>query len=123
MNFLGGASPHCEMSASSADIFAAMVQDNHIAPLFGYRTMGAGGSPENDFVGIYSEGSTYVTRSLIVRLQPVVTPDYPTTSYIENVGVRPETVTDYMTADNLTNKGATFVNAFTAAAVKLVKGN
>lgn len=111
-----------EMSASSADIFAAMVQDNHIAPLFGYRSMGAGGSPEGDNVGIYSEGFTYVTRSLIVRPQPVVTPDYPTTSYIENVGVRPDTVMDYMTTDNLINKGAAFVDAFTAAAARLVKG-
>jgi hypothetical protein len=35
-----------EISASSADIFAAMVQDNQIAPLFGYRTMGAGAAPK-----------------------------------------------------------------------------
>lgn len=112
-----------EMSASAADMFAALVQDNHVAPLFGYRTMGAGGSPEEDFVGIYSEGDTRVTRSLLVRQQPVVTPEYPTTSYIENVGVRPETVVDYMTTDNLVNKGSKFVDAFTAAVVKLVKGN
>lgn len=109
-----------ELSASSADIFASMMQDNHIAPLFGYRTMGAGGSPQNTSVGFYTEGSTYVTRSLVVRAQPVVTPEYPTTAYIENVGVRPETVVDYMTADNLLNQGSTFVNAFTAAAEALI---
>jgi hypothetical protein len=74
-------------------------------------------------VGVYSEGATYVTRSLIVRPQPIVTPDYPTTQYIENVGVRPDIHVDYMTADNLLNQGATFVKAFTDAAVKLVKGN
>jgi C-terminal processing protease CtpA/Prc len=90
-----------EMSASSADIFSALVQDNHIASLFGYRTMGAGGSPEQTEAGVYSEGLTSVTRSLAVRLQPVVTPDYPTTSYVENVGVRPDLPFDYMTADNL----------------------
>jgi C-terminal processing protease CtpA/Prc len=109
-----------EMSASSADIFASMVQDNHIAPLFGYRTMGAGGSPEGDYAGVYTEGTTSVTRSLAVRAQPVVTAEYPTTAYIENVGVRPETVLDFMTTDNLLNHGRGFVDAFTAAAVTLV---
>jgi C-terminal processing protease CtpA/Prc len=109
-----------EMSASSADIFAAMAQDNHIASLFGYRTMGAGGSPEGDYAGIYTEGSTSVTRSLVVRPQAVVTPEYPTTSYIENVGVRPDNVMDFMTQDDLLNLGQPFVGAFTAAAWKLI---
>jgi hypothetical protein len=54
--------------------------------------------------------------------EPVVTSEYPTTSYVENVGVRPEIVYDYMTTDNLMRSGAAFVDAFTAAAVKLVKG-
>ncbi len=76
------------MSASSADIFASMVQDNRIAPLFGYRTMGAGGSPEGEYAGVYTEGTTTVTRSLAVLAQPVATAEYPTTAYIENVGVR-----------------------------------
>jgi len=58
-----------------------------------------------------------------VRKQPVTTPDYPTTSYIENVGVRPDILMDYMTLDNLLNRGATFVSAFTAAAVKHLNGN
>jgi C-terminal processing protease CtpA/Prc len=110
-----------EMSASAADFFASMLQDNHIAPLFGYRTMGAGGSPGSFSIGIYTEGHTYVTRSLLVRAQPVATPEYPTTSYIENVGVRPETVVDYMTTDNLLNQGRTFVNAFSAAAEALIQ--
>ena len=63
--------------------------------------------------------SASVTRSLAVRAQPVVTAEYPTTAYIENVGVRPETVLDFMTTDNLLNHGKGFVDAFTAAAVKL----
>jgi hypothetical protein len=45
-----------------------------------------------------------VTRSLAVRAQPVVTAEYPTTA---------------MTTDNLLNHGKGFVDAFTAAAVKL----
>ena len=83
--------------------------------------MGAGGSPEGNYVGVYSEGSTSVTRSLVVRLQPVTVPGYPTTSYIENVGVHPDILIDYMTTDNLVNQGAPFVKAFTDAAVALLK--
>jgi hypothetical protein len=110
-----------EMSASAADMFVAMVQDNKIGPVFGYRTMGAGGSPWDFEAGVYSEGYTTVTRSLAVRNYPVVTPDFPTTSYIENVGVRPDLPADYMTVENLKTAGDAFVNAFTAEAVKLVK--
>jgi hypothetical protein len=110
-----------EMSASSADIFAAMVQDNHIAPVFGYRTMGAGGSPDGEYVGVYSEGYTTISRSLVVRLQPLVTDDYPTSAYVENIGVRPDVLNDYMTADNLISHGAAFVQAFTDAAVARTK--
>ena len=111
-----------EMSASSADLFSAMTQDNHIAPLFGFRTMGAGGSPDDNVpVGVYSEGFTSVTRSLVVRPQPVAVQGYPTTNYVENVGVQPDTIVDYMTLDNLLNHGATFVQAFTDAVLKLKK--
>jgi C-terminal processing protease CtpA/Prc len=113
-----------ELSASAAEMFASLMQDNHIAPIFGYRTMGAGGVLLDGYLaaGIYSEGSTTVTRGLMIRQQPVVTPDYPTTSYVENVGVRPDIAEDFMTADNLVNNGAAFVKAFTDAAVQLAKG-
>ena len=46
----------------------------------------------------------------MVRSTPQVTTDYPTTSYIENVGVRPDIVQDYMTADDLLQDGLPFVN-------------
>ena len=114
-----------DMTFSAGEVFAALVQDNHIATLFGYRTPGAGGvlfGLSDTQVGFYSEGSTSVTRGLTVRSQAVVTSDYPTTNYIENVGVRPDVTYDYMTADNLVNHGAAFVQAFTDAAVKLAKG-
>ena len=84
-------------------------------------TVLSGGSPEDALVGVYSEADTSVTRSLVVRSRPIVTPDFPTTSYVENVGVRPDFEFDYMTIDNLLNQGDTFVKAFTGQAVKLVK--
>ena len=107
-----------ELSASAAELFAAAMQDNQRAALFGMRTMGAGGSVDQFPVTTYSYGSAYITESLMHRLNPVTTSDYPIAPYVENIGVRPDVVMDYMTVDNLTNHGATFVQAFTASMVQ-----
>jgi hypothetical protein len=109
-----------ELSASAADLFAAVMQDNQRGPLFGMRTMGAGGNVNQYQVTTYSEGVATLTESLMHRKNPVVTSDYPTAPYVENIGVRPEIVQDYMTIDNLLNKGATFVQAFTDAMVATI---
>jgi hypothetical protein len=93
------------------------MQDNQRGPLFGMRTMGAGGNVNQYQVTTYSEGAATLTESLMHRKNPVVTSDYPTAPYVENIGVRPEIVQDYMTIANLLNKGATFVQAFTDAMV------
>jgi len=114
-----------EFSTSAADIFAAMFQDNARGPVFGYRTSGAGGSVTPDPIpaGFYSEGYATVTQSLITRSAPVVTPDFPVTYYIENVGVRPDIKYDYMTQQNLLEKGKPFVDAFTAAIKREIARN
>ena len=114
-----------EFSTSAADIFAAMFQDNARGPVFGYRTSGAGGSvtPDPIRAGFYSEGYATVTQSLITRGAPVVTPDFPVTYYIENVGVRPDIKYDYMTRQNLLEKGKPFVDAFTAAIKREIARN
>jgi hypothetical protein len=65
-------------------------------------------------------GGATVTESLMRRKSPVVTPDYPTAPYVENIGVRPDIVQDYMTADNLMNHGKTFVQAFTDSMVNFI---
>jgi uncharacterized protein with HEPN domain len=54
------------------------------------------------------------------RKNPVATPDYPTAPYVENIGVRPDVVQNYMTIDNLTNHGSTFVQAFSDAMVRYI---
>ncbi len=58
--------------------------------------------------------------SQVRRKDPMVTPEYPTTPYLENVGVRPDVEVDYMTKENLVNKGKPFVDAFTAKIVELI---
>jgi C-terminal processing protease CtpA/Prc len=104
-----------EMSASAADAFAATIQDNARGPLLGWRTMGAGGSVEAWEAGTYSLGVATVTESLMNRKTAIVTAEYPAAPYVENIGVRPEIVVDYMTADNLNRQGKPFVDAFVAA--------
>jgi len=112
-----------ELSASGGDAFPATIQDNQRGPLFGMRTMGAGGNVIGTTIGTYSEGTTTLTESLMNRKNPIVTTDYPTASYVENIGVRPEIVNDYMTKDNLLTGGKPFVDAFTAAMVDWIKKN
>ncbi|MBI5083024.1 MAG: hypothetical protein HZB13_00275 [Acidobacteria bacterium] len=104
-----------ELSASAADMFAATIQDNSRGTLFGWRTMGAGGSVTSWAAGSYSQGSVSMTESLMTRSREVITPEFPATRYIENVGVRPDIEADYMTRDNLNRGGAAFVDAFLKA--------
>ena len=104
-----------ELSASGGDYFPATIQDNARGPLFGFRTMGAGGNVEDWEAGSYSQGITRVTESLMSRNIDVVTPDFPVTRFVENVGVRPEIEYDYMTREDLMQGGAPYVDAFLQA--------
>jgi Peptidase family S41 len=112
-----------EMSASAGDAFAATIQDNTRGPLVGWRTMGAGGNVEGWEAGSYSLGFTTVTESLMVRKDAIMTAEYPTAPYVENIGVRPDIEVDYMTRDNLNQKGKPFVDAFVAAIVAQIQGS
>jgi hypothetical protein len=110
-----------EFSASGADMFAAIIQDNERAPLFGTRTMGAGGSVVAYDGTAYTESITRVTVSQMNRGRLISDTEFPPSPYIENIGVRPEIVRDYMTRDNLVTLGQPFVQAFTAAMVGYVQ--
>jgi C-terminal processing protease CtpA/Prc len=110
-----------ELTASGGDMFAAIVQDNHRGPLFGMRTMGAGGSVGQGSCTVFTESMCNTTLSLMNRGVVISGTEYPPSPYIENVGVRPEIVNDFMTRANLMSAGATFVQAFTDAAVKLAQ--
>lgn len=112
-----------EFSASAGDMFAAILQDNQRALLFGHRTMGAGGNVASYTSGSYSEIAFSVTQSLMHRQKPVTVPGYPTSSYVENVGVHPEIEQEYMTRDNLVSGGRPYVEAFTRAVVEHIRRN
>ena len=112
-----------ELSASGADYFAATIQDNKRGPLFGWRTMGAGGNVTSWLAGSYSEGTTFITESLMSRGQDVLTRDFPLTRYVENVGVRPDIESDYMTRENLERSGGAFVDAFIFAVYNHIAGS
>jgi len=110
-----------EFSASGADAFPAIIQDNHRGPIFGIRTMGAGGTVVGFNATAYTESFFRVTVSLMNRANPVQVPGFPAAPYIENIGVQPDIVQDYMTRDNLLSLGAGYVQAFTSAIVRLVQ--
>jgi hypothetical protein len=101
-----------EFTLSTADSVASMIQDAGRGVLYGMRTNGAGGNNTTYDAGPFSEGLAGMTIGLQTRSRPVATPDYPTTIYIENVGVRPEVVNNYMTRENLLQNGAPFVRNF-----------
>lgn len=105
---------------SAGEAFAMLLQDPQRATIFGTRTDGGGGNPASYNATTYSEGSTRVTRTFVTRARAVQTPDFPASTYLENTGVYPDIVEDYMTQDNLLNGGKTFVNAFTAAMLDLI---
>jgi len=106
-----------EFSASGGDMFPAIIQDNNRGPLFGMRTMGAGGSVVAFNATAYTESVFRITVSLMNRGRLIQTGEFPSAPYIENIGVRPDIPFDYMTRANLMTAGAPFVQAFTQAIV------
>lgn len=99
-------------STSTADSVPGMFQDAQRGPLFGFRTMGAGGNNTSFDAGVYSEGIAGMTLALQTRKNMVGVEGYPHTILIENVGVQPDIPMDYMTKDNLLQSGAPFVSSF-----------
>lgn len=113
-----------DFSASGGDAFAAIFQDNRRGPVLGFRTMGAGGSVVSfTDVGVFGEGATRVTVSLMNRKEPVLTDDFRAVPYVENVGVRPDIPVDYMIRENLMNGGRSFVESFTWFMAEHVKNS
>jgi hypothetical protein len=110
-----------EFTTSSGDMLAAILQDNHRGPLLGMRTNGAGGNNIQFDCTTFTESLCSIAVGLMNRGVMISTPEFPPSPYIENVGVRPDIVVDYMTRSTLMTGGASFVQAFTDAAVKLAQ--
>jgi Peptidase family S41/PDZ domain len=100
-----------EFTLSAAEAFAMILQDANRSKTLGTRTDGGGGNPAGYNAGVYSEGQTRVTRTFITRKNLVSTPDFPQSRFLENTGVYPDIVQDYMTKDNLLNGGKNFLTA------------
>lgn len=112
-----------EFSASGGDMLPAIIQSNNRGPIFGWRTMGAGGSVVGYSGPAFTESFFRITVSLMNRGHVVNTPDFPPAPYIENIGVRPDIPVDIMTRDNLMTNGAPFVQAFKQAISNLIAGS
>jgi hypothetical protein len=112
-----------EFSASGGDAFPAMLQDAARGLIVGFRSMGAGGDVIDVPATTYSAGNTRVTESMMIRKNPTITTDFPPAPYVENIGVRPDVVIDYMTKDNLLQRGKPFVDAFTTVMVDWITKN
>lgn len=110
-----------EFSTSTADSVPNMLQGAGRGVLLGMRTNGAGGNNVSFDAGAYSEGATGMTIAMQTRKAPVKTPEYPESIYIENAGVRPDIELDYMTRENLLQRGKPFVEAFTAVIVEEIR--
>src|SRR4029079_419344 len=110
-----------EFSASGGDMLPALLQSNRRGPIFGWRSMGAGGSVVTFNGPAFTESIFRVTVSLMNRGEVITTPDFPPAPYVENIGVRPDIPMDYMTRANLLSAGAPFVQAFVQAIEKLVR--
>lgn len=107
-----------ELSASGGDVFTAQFQDNMRGPVFGWRTMGAGGTVVSFFdAAAFSEGDASITTSLMNRGGNVMTREYPSAPFVENIGVWPDIPYDYQTVENLMDGGRPYVRAFTDAIV------
>jgi C-terminal processing protease CtpA/Prc len=109
-----------DFTLSAAETFGAILQDNQRATFFGTRTDGGGGNVFSFNVGVYGEGQARITGGLETRKTPVTTPGFPATYFIENVGIYPDILQDYMTKDNLLSGGKPFVSAAVAALDQLV---
>jgi hypothetical protein len=111
-----------ELTSGPAELFAAMLQDASRALLFGGPTAGIGTLTGEFLVGSYAEGAVAVSTAVAVRPTTISTADFPPTSFIQNVGVRPDVAYDVFTMDNLATLGAGYVDQFTQTLLAAIGG-
>src|ERR1051325_855413 len=109
---------------SSAEMFAAVLQDQKRVSVYGVRTDGGGGNvvEYDETLGPYAEGSARITLSIMVRNQLISTPGLPSAPYIENIGIQPDFAAEFNTRENLLTGGQPFVNGFRQVIGNLING-
>ncbi|MBI4905021.1 MAG: PDZ domain-containing protein [Acidobacteria bacterium] len=110
-----------ELTASAAEFMAAILQDNGRAVFYGTRTNGAGGSITPVYGGVYSDMYGSVTASQLIRSKAATVQGLPASSYIENAGIQPNIVDDYMKAENLNGGGKPFLDRVLKAMADYIK--
>lgn len=86
-----------ELAISGGDAFPLLMQANRVAPLFGQRTMGGGGSVELVAQLPHSNAGLRLTRGLFTASRPSGT--YADTDFVENRGVFPDILHELTVAD------------------------
>jgi hypothetical protein len=112
-----------ELSASEAEHFASIIQDNDLAPVVGVRTPGLGGSIVNFASGYFGEANLSLTITLTVRNREAQAPGLPASRYLETTGVIPDVTLDYMTRENLIQGGQPFVQGFTRILAERIRAS
>ena len=110
-----------DISASEAEHFSSLIQDNKRGPVVGIRSPGLGGRTGEIGGGYYGEASTGMTFSLTYRNSTNQAPGIPPSPYLETTGVIPDVVIDSMTRDNLVNQFRPFFGQVTQAIVNHIR--
>jgi hypothetical protein len=107
-----------ELSASVGDVVPLIMKVNHVAPIFGQRTTGAGGSVETVAALASSRFVVDLSRGLGTTFDPTGT--YPAENYIEDLGVAPDIEYSHTLADFRAGYVG-YVGAFSDALVEEVR--
>lgn len=107
-----------ELSASCADAFPAFVKAGHVAPLFGERSMGAGGNVEETVTTSNARATVRLTRGLFTAYKPSNV--YEAADWVENNGVTPDIAYKH-TVDDVRAGYTRYVDTFSDSAIALIK--
>jgi C-terminal processing protease CtpA/Prc len=110
-----------ELSASEAEHFSSLIQDNRRGPVVGFRSPGLGGLSGVIPGGANAEDSLGMTFSLTVRNVTAQAPGIPESPFLETTGVIPDIEIDSMTRENLMNQFRPFFAEVTRAAVNHIR--
>lgn len=107
-----------ELSASCADAFPALIKAGKVAPIFGERTLGAGGNVEETVTTSNSQSTVRLTRGLFAAYKPSGV--YDPADWVENNGVVPDIAYKH-TVDDVRAGYLKYVETFSDSAIALIK--